>query len=77
MKDIVRIFRFAGSLWRYYLGIGVFTVLLAAMSQLQPLFTKAANDQITRTFKSPTGRHCLSRALRHPDFRDRRGLNLV
>jgi ATP-binding cassette subfamily B protein len=50
MKDIVRIFRFAGSLWRYYLGIGVFTVLLAAMSQLQPLFTKAAIDQITRTF---------------------------
>ncbi len=48
MKDILKIFRFAGSLWRYYLAASVFTILLAGMSQLQPLFTKGAIDQITK-----------------------------
>ena len=48
MKDIWRIIRFTGSLWRYYVLISVFTILLAAMSQLQPLLTKAAIDQITK-----------------------------
>jgi ATP-binding cassette subfamily B protein len=47
MKNILRIFRFAGNLWRYYVAVGGFTILLAAMSQLQPLFTKGAIDQIT------------------------------
>lgn len=48
MKDIWRILRFTKSLWRYYLGISLFTVLLAVMTQLQPLFTKGAIDQITK-----------------------------
>lgn len=48
MKEIWRIVRFTGSLWRYYVGISVFTILLAAMSQLVPLFTKAAIDEITK-----------------------------
>lgn len=48
MKEIWRIIRFTGSLWRYYLGISIFTILLAAMSQLVPLFTKAAIDEITK-----------------------------
>jgi ATP-binding cassette subfamily B protein len=47
MREIARIVRFSRSLWRYYLGISVFTILLAGMSQLQPLFTKGAIDQIT------------------------------
>lgn len=47
MREIARIVRFTRSLWRYYLGISVFTILLAGMSQLQPLFTKGAIDQIT------------------------------
>ncbi|HUB93960.1 MAG TPA: ABC transporter ATP-binding protein [Verrucomicrobiae bacterium] len=47
MGSIWRIIRFTGNLWRYYLGISVFTILLAAISQLQPLFTKGAIDQIT------------------------------
>ena len=51
MKYFWRIFTFAGSLWRYYLSIGAFTILLAAMSQLQPLFTKGAIDQITKLLK--------------------------
>ena len=46
MKDIWRIIRFTRHLWPYYLSISVFTVLLAAMSQLVPLFTKTAVDQI-------------------------------
>jgi ATP-binding cassette subfamily B protein len=48
MKSLFRIFRFAGSLWRYYLAVSGFTILLAGMSQLQPLFTKGAIDQITK-----------------------------
>lgn len=48
MKDIWRIIRFTGSLRRFYIGISIFTILLAAMSQLVPLLTKAAIDQITR-----------------------------
>jgi ATP-binding cassette subfamily B protein len=48
MKYILRIFRFASRLWGYYLAIGAFTILLSVMSQLQPLFTKGAIDQITK-----------------------------
>ncbi len=48
MKHILRIFKFGSSLWRYYVGVGVFTILLAGMSQLQPLFTKGAIDQVTK-----------------------------
>ncbi len=48
MKHIWRILKFTGSLWRYYVLIAVFTILIAAMSQLQPLFTKGAIDQITK-----------------------------
>jgi ATP-binding cassette subfamily B protein len=48
MKEIWRIIRFTRQLWPYYLGVSAFTVLLAAMSQLQPLFTKGAIDQITK-----------------------------
>ncbi|HUC87665.1 MAG TPA: ABC transporter ATP-binding protein [Candidatus Binatia bacterium] len=47
MKHILRIFSFAGSLWRYYVAVSFFTILLAVMTQLQPLFTKGAVDQIT------------------------------
>lgn len=48
MKHIWRIIRFSGSLWRYYVAISVMTILLAAMSQLQPIITKAAVDEITK-----------------------------
>lgn len=47
MKHIWRILAFTRELKTYYVGIGIMTVLLAAMSQLGPLFTKAAIDQIT------------------------------
>lgn len=48
MKQLLRIFKFSKSLWPYYLGISVFTILLAGLSQLQPLFTKGAIDQISK-----------------------------
>jgi ATP-binding cassette subfamily B protein len=48
MKQIWRIIRFTRELWPYYIAVSVFTILLAAMSQLQPLFTKGAIDQITK-----------------------------
>ncbi len=48
MKSIWRIVRFTGSLWRYYLGVSVFTVLVAVLSQLLPIFTKATIDEITK-----------------------------
>jgi ATP-binding cassette subfamily B protein len=47
MKQIWRIVRFTTELKRYYFGIGAFTILLGAMSQVQPLLTKGALDTIT------------------------------
>src|ERR1044072_1930336 len=46
MRDIWRIIRFTKELKPYYSAISFFTVLLAAMTQVQPLLTKAAVDQI-------------------------------
>ncbi len=51
MKQIWRIIRFTNELKRYYISISIFTILLAAMSQLQPLLTKVAIDQITNLVK--------------------------
>ncbi|MDB5169185.1 MAG: (1--_2) glucan export composite transrane/ATP-binding protein [Candidatus Saccharibacteria bacterium] len=48
MKQIWRVITFTRELWRYYLLVSVFTILLAGMSQLQPLFTKGTIDQITK-----------------------------
>lgn len=53
MSSLWRIIRFTRDLWRYYAGISVFTILLAGISQLQPLFTKGAIDQISK----PSGGH--------------------
>lgn len=49
MKQIWKIIRFTSSLKRYYVGISIMTILLATMSQLVPLLTKAAIDQITKS----------------------------
>jgi len=48
MKSIWRIIRFTRELWPFYIAISLFTILLAAMSQLQPLFTKGAIDQVIK-----------------------------
>lgn len=48
MREIWRIVRFTKQLWRYYLGVSVFAILVALMSQIQPLLTKPAIDQMTK-----------------------------
>jgi ATP-binding cassette, subfamily B, bacterial len=48
MRDIWRIIRFTKELWRYYLGVSTFAILVALMSQIQPLLTKPAIDQMTK-----------------------------
>jgi ATP-binding cassette, subfamily B, bacterial len=52
MREIWRIIKFTDSLRRYYVGIALFTLLLAAMSQFVPLLTKAAIDSITAGIQS-------------------------
>jgi ATP-binding cassette subfamily B protein len=47
MKHLWRIIRYTGELWRYYVGVGIFTILIAAMTQFIPLLTKATIDQVT------------------------------
>lgn len=54
MRQLWRIIRFSRELWPYYAAISVFTILLSLMSQLQPLFTKAAIDLITNALKAGT-----------------------
>lgn len=51
MKQIWRIIKFTSELKKYYISVSVFTVLLAAMSQIQPLLTKVAIDQIQNLVK--------------------------
>ena len=48
MKELGRIFKFTKSLWRYYVGVSFFSILVAAMSQMQPLLTKPAIDQMIK-----------------------------
>ena len=48
MRDIWRIIRFTKELWPYYVGVSVFAILVALMSQVQPLLTKPAIDQMTK-----------------------------
>ncbi len=47
MKQLWRIIRFTSELWPYYVAVSIFTILLSLMTQLQPLLTKAAIDQIS------------------------------
>lgn len=49
MKQIWKIITFTSSLRKYYVGISIFTILLAVMSQMVPLITKAAIDEITKS----------------------------
>lgn len=51
MKQISRIITFTGELRPYYIGVSIFSILIAAMSQVQPLLTKGALDEITKLVK--------------------------
>jgi ATP-binding cassette subfamily B protein len=48
MKEMWRIIRFTGELWRYYAAIGAFTVVLSLMGLLQPLLSGWAIDELRR-----------------------------
>ena len=50
MQHIWRIIRFTAELKRLYIQVGIYTVLLALMTQLQPLLTKRAVDEFTKLF---------------------------
>lgn len=54
MKQLWRIIRFTKELRRLYIGISVFTIILAIAAQLQPLFIKGAVDQATRLIAHQT-----------------------
>lgn len=54
MKDLLKIVKFTKELSKYYIIVGVFTIVLAILAQLQPLFTKGAVDQITNSL---SGKH--------------------
>lgn len=46
MKHIWRIIKFTGSLWKYYLAVSLFSVLIALMGLLIPLFSGRAIDEL-------------------------------
>lgn len=46
MKQIARIFKFAGHLWPYYIGVSAGSVILALLNQVQPILTKMAIDRL-------------------------------
>lgn len=48
MREIWRIIRFTKNLWPYYTAISVFTILIAVLTQLVPIFTKEAIDEISK-----------------------------
>lgn len=48
MKSLWRIVRFTRELWPYYAGVALFSVLVAATAQVQPLLTKTIVDEITK-----------------------------
>jgi ATP-binding cassette, subfamily B, bacterial len=48
MKHLLRILRTASELKRYYVGIGVFTILLSLMNLLQPLLSGFAVDELRK-----------------------------
>lgn len=48
MKSIWRIIRFTGELWPFYVAVSVFSILVAATTQVQPLLLKKAIDEVTK-----------------------------
>ncbi len=51
MKSIGRILRFTGELWPYYLTVSLFSIVVAALTQVIPLLTKSAIDHISAGLK--------------------------
>lgn len=47
MKEMRRIFKFASSLWPFYVTIAILSILVALLSQVRPFMVKAIIDEIT------------------------------
>ncbi len=52
MRPLLKTLGHAKNLWPYYLGVTIFSILVAAMNQLQPLIIKAIIDLATAGFSS-------------------------
>jgi ATP-binding cassette subfamily B protein len=48
MKSLWRIVQFTSVLRRYYIGVAVFSILVALTTQVQPLLTKTIVDEVTK-----------------------------
>lgn len=55
MKHLLRILKSATELKKYYIGIGIFTVLLSLMSVMQPVVTGWAVDELRKGTGADTG----------------------
>jgi ATP-binding cassette subfamily B protein len=48
VKSLLRIIRFTSELRWFYAGVALFSVLVAAMTQVQPLLTKVIVDEVSK-----------------------------
>lgn len=55
MKQIIKIFKFAGHLWPYYVGVSIGSVILALLGQMQPILTKMAIDRLPEVVSGGLG----------------------
>ncbi|HEX4662399.1 MAG TPA: ABC transporter ATP-binding protein, partial [Candidatus Saccharimonadales bacterium] len=55
MKPLFKTLNYARNLWPYYVGITIFSILIALMNQLQPLIIKSVTDLVVEVInhKSP------------------------
>ena len=56
MKQIWRIITFTRELWPLYVAVGVFSILVAAAAQVQPLLIRGAIDEITKVVQGGDAR---------------------
>lgn len=56
MKQIWRIVKFTRELWPLYVAVGVFSILVAAAAQVQPLLIRGAIDEITKVVQGGDAR---------------------
>ena len=46
MKDLIKIIRFTGSLWRYYAVISFFVIFAAVLNLVNPFITRSIVDGV-------------------------------
>lgn len=50
MKDLVKIIRYSSNLWRYYLAVSIFVLVLAVLGLVNPFLTKAIVDGVVSLY---------------------------